>query len=117
MEATHELPEGGRLIRFIDRRRIGGKLYPESVPEFSQEFLAELGQRYAQQTQRYRSGYPFFVDKMPNNFASVGLLLWFCPTRSSLTRGAIRGQLPELLQAALRPWAELTYDLTELGEY
>jgi hypothetical protein len=46
VEATSELLEGGRLVRFIDRQRVDGKAYPEAVAAFTDQALAELGRRY-----------------------------------------------------------------------
>jgi tetratricopeptide (TPR) repeat protein len=42
------------------------------------EFL-KLGERYLADTRVYRSGKPFFIDKMPNNFRHLGLIHLMLP--------------------------------------
>ncbi len=74
VDATHELPEVGRLIQRINRDRIDRVAYPEAVREFTDENWAALGRSYIEETRQYRRGAPYFIDKMPNNFASIGLL-------------------------------------------
>ena len=118
VEATHELPEGGRLIRFIDRRRIGGKTYPEAVLSFSNQALAELGKRYADETARYRSGKPRFIDKMPNNFALVGLLQLAMPNARFINaRRDPRDTCLSCYKQLFARGQSFTYDLMELGDY
>ncbi len=118
VETTHELPEAGRLVRFVDRQRVGGKTYPEAVASLSPEMFAELGQRYDRETARYRSGAPVFVDKMPNNFALVGLLHLALPNARFIN--ARRDPLDTCLSCYKQLFARgqsFTYDLLELGEY
>ena len=118
VEATHELPEGGRLIRHIDRQRIGRGHYPEAVLAFSSAEFAELGERYDRETRRYRSGAPYFIDKMPNNFASIGLLSLALP--DALFINAVRDPLDTCLSCYRQLFARgqsFTYDLDDLGHY
>jgi tetratricopeptide (TPR) repeat protein len=118
VEATHELPEGGRLVRFIDRQRIRGRKYPEAVLEFSAAALSEIGRRYDRETRRYRSGKPRFIDKMPNNFATVGLLALAMPNARFIN--ARRDPRDTCLSCYKQLFARgqpFTYDLMELGDY
>ncbi|HEX2139666.1 MAG TPA: sulfotransferase [Woeseiaceae bacterium] len=118
VEATHELPEGGRLIRYIDRRRVGRSHYPEGVAAFSESDFAELGKRYDDETARYRSGAPYFVDKMPNNFANLGLLALALPGARFVN--ARRDPMDTCLSCYKQLFARgqsFTYDLDELGCY
>jgi tetratricopeptide (TPR) repeat protein len=118
VEATHELPEGGRLVRFIDRSRKRKKTYPEAALEFDAQAWRELGQRYDEQTRRYRHGAPRFIDKMPNNFALVGLLQLAMPHARFIN--AVRDPRDTCLSCYRQLFARgqsFTYDLTELGEY
>jgi tetratricopeptide (TPR) repeat protein len=118
VEATHELPEAGRLVRFIDRQRIGGKTYPEAVLGFSRQAFAEVGQRYDGETRRYRAGKPRFIDKMPNNFALVGLLQLAMPNARFIN--ARRDPRDTCLSSYKQLFARgqsFTYDLMELGDY
>ncbi len=118
VEATSELPEGGRLVRFIDRQRTGGKTYPEAVAAFTGQALAEIGRRYDERTRRYRSGKPRFIDKMPNNFATVGLLALALPNARFIN--AQRDPRDTCLSCYKQLFARgqpFTYDLAELGDY
>ena len=118
VEATSELPEGGRLVRFIDRQRVGGKVYPEAVAAFTGQALVEIGRRYDEGTLRYRSGKPRFIDKMPNNFATVGLLALALPNARFIN--AERDPRDTCLSCYKQLFARgqpFTYDLTELGDY
>jgi tetratricopeptide (TPR) repeat protein len=117
-EATHELPEGGRLIKFIDRRRVGRGHYPEAVTSFSAEEFAALGKRYDEETRRYRSGAPYFIDKMPNNFANLGLLSLILPNARFIN--AMRDPIDTCLSCYKQLFARgqsFTYDLDDLGNY
>jgi tetratricopeptide (TPR) repeat protein len=77
VEGTMELPDveiiardlGGRVGRSEDSR------YPEVLATLAPEELARLGDRYLEQTRvQRRTGAPFFIDKMPNNWLHTGLI-------------------------------------------
>jgi hypothetical protein len=53
--------------------------YPAVLPILAQEDFGRLGHRYVNDTHAYRSGKPFFIDKMPNNFRHVGLIHLMLP--------------------------------------
>lgn len=118
VEATHELPEGGRLIKFIDRQRSGRELYPEACAAFPAEAFFELGKRYDVETRRYRSGCRHFIDKMPNNFANLGLLALCLPEARFIN--ARRHPMDTCLSCYKQLFARgqsFTYDLEELVDY
>ena len=66
------LPNVLRRMR-IDGGRRGGA-WPASLAAFDEEELAAYGQRYLDATDLYRTGKPYFIDKMPTNFDKVGLI-------------------------------------------
>lgn len=119
VEATHELPEGGRLTRFIDRQqKTKASRYPEALISSPPDFFTTLGQRYDEETQRYRSGAPYFVDKMPNNFANLGLLAMSLPNARFIN--ARREPLDTCFSCYKQLFARgqsFTYDMEELGLY
>jgi tetratricopeptide (TPR) repeat protein len=118
VEATHELPEAGRLIRFIDRQRKGRRKYPEAVRDFDGRAWQEIGQRYDVETRRYRHGALRFIDKMPNNFALVGLLQLAMPqARFINARRDPRDTCLSCYRQLFARGQSFTYDLMELGEY
>ncbi len=53
--------------------------YPRILAELTQENFRELGEHYMSETRVYRSGKPFFIDKMPNNFRHLGLIRLMLP--------------------------------------
>jgi Sulfotransferase family len=118
VEATHELPEGGRMTRQVDRRGPGRDRYPEALAAAPDSLFAELGEWYEEETRRYRSGAPYFIDKMPNNFANIGLLALALP--AAIFVNARRDPLDTCLSCYKQLFARgqsFTYDLEELGLY
>ncbi len=118
VDATHELPEAGRLIQAINRGRRDRDAYPEAVRGYDAAAFAALGRDYLGATRRYRQGAPRFTDKYPNNFASVGLLSLALPNARFIN--ARRHALDTCLSCYKQLFARgqpFTYDLTELGEY
>ena len=118
VDATHELPEAGRLIQQINRKRNDKIAYPEAVRDFSDETWAALGRTYIDQTRQHRRDAPHFIDKMPNNFASIGLLNLALPNARFIN--ARRHPLDTCLSCYKQLFARgqpFTYDLMELGEY
>lgn len=118
VEATHELPEGGRLVRFIDRHRKQRDRYPDALRHLPPEIFTTLGKRYDDETKRYRAGAPYFIDKMPNNFANLGLLAASLP--DALFINAMRDPLDTCLSCYRQLFARgqsFTYDIEELGLY
>jgi tetratricopeptide (TPR) repeat protein len=117
VDATHELPEVGRLIQGIRRDR-GRTAYPEAVRKFSGDDFTALGRAYLDATRQYRHGAPRFVDKNPNNFASLGLLALALPNARFVN--ARRHPLDTCWSCYRQLFARgqpFTYDLVELGEY
>ena len=118
VDATHELPEVGRLIQQINRDRKEKNAYPEAVREFDAGAFAALGRSYIDATRQYRQQAPRFIDKNPNNFASIGLLSIALPNARFIN--ARRHPLDTCLSCYKQLFARgqpFTYDLTELGEY
>ncbi len=77
VEGTMELPDIPAIAKSFAQP---GATYPEVLASLSAEQCAELGRRYLQQTRIQRkTDAPFFIDKMPNNFAHVGLIHLLLP--------------------------------------
>lgn len=118
VDATHELPEVGRLVQRINRDRDDRVAYPEAVRDFDDEDWAALGRSYIEQTRQYRRDAPCFIDKMPNNFASIGLLSLALPNARFIN--SRRHPIDTCLSCYKQLFARgqpFTYDLVELGEY
>jgi hypothetical protein len=57
------------------KSRAGTSKYPEVLEDLSAEELRALGERYLARTRIQRkTSAPFFIDKMPNNWAHVGFI-------------------------------------------
>ncbi len=118
VDATHELPEVGRLIQGINRERETKAVYPEAVREFDSDSWAKLGCAYVNATRQYRQDAPRFIDKNPNNFASIGLIALALPNARFIN--ARRHPLDTCLSCYKQLFARgqpFTYDLVEIGEY
>ena len=118
VDATHELPDVGRLIQRIGRNREDRVAYPEAVRDYVAGDWAAFGRAYLDDTRKYRHGAPRFVDKMPNNFPGVGLLALALPNARIIN--ARRHPLDTCLSCYTQLFARgqpYTYDLTEIGEY
>jgi len=81
VDGTMELPNIMSLAH-----RLGGrsgsdtkKRYPEVLTQLTVEQLQQFGRDYLKDTQVYRSGAPYFIDKMPNNFRHIGLIKLILP--------------------------------------
>ena len=116
VDGTSELPELGRIVRVINRG--GRNRYPETVRTFTGADCTQFGRRYLEATQRHRRGKPRFTDKMPNNFALIGLLRLILPNARVIN--ARRHPLDSCLGCYKQHFASgqtFTYDLIELGEF
>jgi tetratricopeptide (TPR) repeat protein len=121
VEGTMELPDimsiAGRLGA---RKKRGGTVrYPESLSELAPGALAELGEEYLRRTHpQRREGKPFFTDKMPNNFAHIGLIHLILPNAKIID--ARRHPLGCCFANFKQHFARgqgFTYDLVEMGRY
>jgi tetratricopeptide (TPR) repeat protein len=79
VEGTRELPTLGRVVRKLDvEERLVGE-YPDALAQLSTDGRRELGKQYLESTQPFRTGKPYFIDKMPNNFWLVGAIRTILP--------------------------------------
>jgi tetratricopeptide (TPR) repeat protein len=82
VEGTMELPEIIALTRELRRRTAAPQStsYVDALGTIEPAELAALGRRYLERTRVHRKrGAPRFIDKMPNNFAHVGLIHLILP--------------------------------------
>ena len=121
VEGTMELPDVGMLARLVGARttRPGVAAYPRALQKFSADELRELGEKYLQQTRVQRkTAAPLFIDKMPNNFAHLGLIHLMLPNAKIID--ARRHPLGCCLSGFKQHFARgqtFTYELAELGRY
>ena len=80
--------------------------------------ITALGLEYLNRTRRHREGAPYFTDKMPNNFAHIGLILATMPNAKVID--ARRYPLDSCIGCYKQHFARgqtYTYDLFELAEF
>jgi predicted Zn-dependent protease len=121
VEGTMELPD---IIAMA--RRLGGKkrksdtrVYPEMLAELDRDQVRALGAEYLERTRVQRkTDKPFFIDKMPNNFAHAGFIHLMLPNAKIID--ARRHPLACCLSNFKQHFARgqnFTYSLDDLGRY
>jgi tetratricopeptide (TPR) repeat protein len=126
--ASHSLVEGTMELPDIVSiaRRLGGKKkrsdtssYPEVLAGLGAEQLKALGDEYLARTRVHRRcGRPHFTDKMPNNFAHIGLIHLVLPNAKVID--ARRHPLASCFSVFKQHFARgqgFSYDLDEIARY
>jgi cytochrome c-type biogenesis protein CcmH/NrfG len=118
VDGTSELADLGKLAVSVGKYRSDDVTYPEAVRDLGRADFAALGRAYIARTNEHRAGAPYFTDKMPNNFPSIGLIRLILPHAKVID--ARRHPLDSCMGAFKQLFAQgqtFTYDLFELGEY
>ena len=121
VEGTQELPDIITLARRIGgrARRASEGRYPEALGELTAADLRSLGEEYLARAAPHRKrGTPFFIDKMPNNWAHLGLIQLILPNARIID--ARRHPLGCGFSGFKQHFARgqgFTYDLTDIGRY
>jgi tetratricopeptide (TPR) repeat protein len=120
VEGTMELADIPRIVLELQGREIDSDnpRYPRVLQELTAEDFHRLGARYLSDTRIYRTGKPFFVDKMPNNFRHLGLIHLMLPNAKIIDarRNAMAccfSNFKQLFAAG----QEFTYSLQDIGRY
>ncbi|WOJ89041.1 tetratricopeptide repeat protein [Methylocapsa polymorpha] len=81
VDGTQELNDIPRIVSDLQEQEPNrdDTRYPGLLPGLDPALYERLGRRYLDETQVYRRGRPYFVDKMPNNFRHVGLIHLMLP--------------------------------------
>lgn len=121
VEGTMELPDMPALAKRLGgrTRRDQDSAYPDVLADLDADACRALGEEYLARTAPQRkTGRPFFIDKMPNNFAHVGLIRLILPKAKIID--ARRHPLGCCFSGFKQHFARgqaFTYDLTDLGRY
>jgi tetratricopeptide (TPR) repeat protein len=119
VEGTGELPYILMMAAGMIEQQPGILHYTELVGEFDQDDLARLGSIYQANALSHRTtGNPYFTDKMPANFAHLGLIRMMLPQAKFID--ARRGPMATCVANYRQLFAQgknQSYDLVELGEY
>lgn len=120
VDGTKELPD---IIAIA--RQLGGQvkhsdesLYPNILSSLSPEQLLELGKDYLSRARIQRGNAPFFIDKMPNNFAHIGLIQLLLPNAKIID--ARRHPMDACFSGYKQLFASgqrFSYSLADIGRY
>jgi cytochrome c-type biogenesis protein CcmH/NrfG len=121
VEGTMELPDISSIARRLGGERRAGDepAYPGVLAELPPEQLRSLGEEYLERTRIQRkTGRPLFIDKMPNNFAHLGLIHLILPNAKvvDVRRHPLACCFSGFKQHFARGQG-FTYDLEDIGRY
>lgn len=120
VEGTQELPDIISIARRIaDKKQAGDRSnYPDAISCLTDSDLTALGEEYLERTRIHRTDKPFFIDKMPNNFAHIGLIRLILPNAKIID--ARRHPLACCFSGFKQLFAKgqhFTYNLSDIGRY
>ncbi len=112
VEGTHELPDIPALAARVSSRKGG-------IASWSAEELRELGLEYLKRTSIQRkTGKPYFIDKLPNNWAHAGLIHLILPNAKIIdARRHPLGCCFSNFKQHFARGQSFTYGLEDLGRY
>jgi tetratricopeptide (TPR) repeat protein len=120
VEGTMELADIPRMVLELQGREPEAEnpRYPRVLEEITAEHTRRLGERFIDDTRVYRTGKPYFIDKMPNNFRHIGLIHLILPNAKIIDarRNAMAccfSNFKQLFAAG----QEFTYSLADIGRY
>jgi hypothetical protein len=120
-EGTMELPDVSAIVKSLNGASRPGepRRYPAVLDSMSRDEITALGHRYLERTRIHRkTDRPFFIDKMPNNWAYVGLIHLMLPNAKIID--ARRHPLSCCFSGFKQHFARgqhFTYSLEDLGLY
>jgi tetratricopeptide (TPR) repeat protein len=121
VEGTMELPDVAALARRLGDRSAREPMlrYPEVLATLNADKCRALGEEYLARTRIQRkTAAPFFIDKMPNNFAHLGLIHLALPNAKVID--ARRHPLACCFSGFKQHFARgqnFTYSLEDIGGY
>jgi tetratricopeptide (TPR) repeat protein len=120
VEGTMELADIPRLVLELQGREPEAEnpRYPRVLAEMTPEDCRRLGEKFIDDTRVYRTGKPFFIDKMPNNFRHIGLIHLILPNAKIIDarRNAMACCFSNFKQL-FASGQEFTYGLEDIGRY
>lgn len=120
IEGTMELPDmmeiAGRLKRRAQQTQ---QTYPDILTSLAPDEILDLGREYLDRTRIHRkSDRPYFIDKMPNNWAHVGLIRTILPNAHIIdTRRHPVGNCLSMWKQHFARGQHFAYDLVDLARY
>jgi len=122
IEGTMELPDITSLARHLNEDNAtdeSGIGYPELLSYLDPEEFRRRGAEYIENTRSHRKlGRPYFVDKMPNNYAHVPLIHLILPNARIIdARRHPMGSCFSNFKQHFARGQHFTYALTDVGRY
>jgi tetratricopeptide (TPR) repeat protein len=121
IEGTQELPDIGILASRLGARKLRSEAsrYPDVLDTLDMKDFHALGEEFLTRTRLYRkTAAPLFIDKMPNNFAHIGLIHLMLPNARIIdARRHPLGCGFSCFKQHFARGQHFTYDLDELGRY
>ncbi|GAC1675687.1 MAG: tetratricopeptide repeat-containing sulfotransferase family protein [Steroidobacteraceae bacterium] len=120
VEGTKELADIPRLVHHLNGRESDDlkPRYPAILGELSAEQSRHFGDQYIADTQIYRRGKPFFIDKMPNNFRHLGLIHLMLPNAKIIdARREPMACCFSNFKQLFASGQEFSYGLQDIGRY
>jgi tetratricopeptide (TPR) repeat protein len=121
VEGTMELPDLITIAAGLSGKKRPGvePRYPGVLGTLTEQVCCNLGEEYIKQTRIQRkTGKPFFIDKMPNNFLHIGLIRLILPNAKIID--ARRHPMACCFSGFKQHFAEghrYSYNLEHLGSY
>ncbi len=120
VDGTMELPYIPQFVRRLagQKNKSDPSRYPEILWDLTRKQCAALGQEFLDAARVQRRGAPFFIDKLPNNFAHIGLIHLILPNARIVD--ARRHAMATCFSAFKQLFAagqEFTYSLEDIGRY
>ncbi|MBO9490038.1 sulfotransferase [Endozoicomonas sp. G2_1] len=119
VDATMELHNIlGMAMKLRGRMTNDTPAYPANLAQLSGEQLKALGDKFIEETQHYRQGAPYFIDKMPNNFIHIGLIKLILPNAKIIdARRAPMACCFSGFKQLFGEGQEFSYGLESMGRY
>ncbi|MBN8431293.1 sulfotransferase [Microbulbifer salipaludis] len=119
VEGTEELPNIATLAASTAKYRRDNAVFPRTLADFDERDFEHYARKYLAEVKHLRvMGRPYFIDKMPNNFAYVGWIKLLFPRAKIINTR--RFPLDSCLGAYKQLFAKgqnFTYDMLELSDY
>jgi len=120
VEGTQELADVPRIANELQGREpdMANPRYPGILAQMSTEDFLRLGEKYLNDTRIYRTGRPFFIDKMPNNFRHIGLIDLMLPNAKIIdARREPMACCFSNLKQLFANGQEFTYSIEDIARY
>ncbi|RDS78917.1 sulfotransferase family protein [Dyella monticola] len=120
VEGTQELADIPRIVLDLQGRdpNLDDPRYPGVLADMQPDDFRTLGEKYLHDTRIYRSGKPYFIDKMPNNFRHLGLIHLMLPNAKIIdARREPMACCFSNLKQLFATGQEFTYSIDDIARY